>query len=502
MRGSAQLLPKLTRYDGILLVLFLLSLPLCNPWVHGDGVGYYAYARSLLIDHNLNFEKDWKHGNQSFEMSRLDAQGEILPDQFTRTGHLLNHWSIGPALLWLPFLILTHAGVLIADKLGAHVAADGFSQPYLITMALTTALYGFLGVWISFRLACKFFQERWAFLATLGIWWASSLPVYMYFNPSWSHAHSAFGAALFLWYWHRTRGERRIGEWVVLGVISGLLVDVYYPNGMLLLVPLLEAFVAYWNELGRRGNAPASGGAVRATGGRPASFGRLFGAHVIYLAVFLVVLLPTFISRKIIFGSALATGYLPIDQWRWKDPAFGRVLWSADHGVFTWTPILLVAVAGLLFFRRTDKAMAAYLMAAAVAFYGVISFHFNWDGLSSFGNRFFVSLTPIFVLGLAAIFDAAARAWSERRVRILAPVATAVFVLWNLGMIYQWGTHLIPARGAISFREAAYNQVAVVPEQAGRNLVSYFTRRRRMMNRIEQEDVNQLRKQQETGGKQ
>jgi hypothetical protein len=44
--------------------------------------------------------------------------------------------------------------------------------------------------------------------------------------------------------------------------------------------------------------------------------------------------------------------------------------------------------------------------------------------------------------------------------------------------------------------------VAVVPEQAGRNLVSYFTRRRRMMNRIEQEDVNQLRKQQEAGGKQ
>jgi len=494
MRGITQILQKLTKYDGILVVLFFLSLPLCNPWVHGDGVGYYAYARSLLIERNLNFENDWKHGNESFEISRMDAQGNILPDQFTRTGHVLNHWTIGPALLWLPFLALTHAAVLLADKLGAHAAADGFSQPYLITMALATAIYGFLGVWISFRLARKYFQERWALIATLGIWWASSIPVYMYFNPSWSHAHSEFAAAVFLWYWHRTRGARTPGQWIVLGLISGLLVDIYYPNGVLLFVPLLEAFGSYWRELRRRGPAGAnstSGGLVR-----------LFGAHVLYFVVFLVALLPTFISRKIIFGSPFETGYAPIEQWKWQDPAFGRVLWSADHGAFTWTPILLLAVIGLVFFRRADKAMAAYLMVAVAAFYLVVCFHTNWDGLSSFGNRFFISLTPTFILGLAALFDAAARAWTEPRVKILAPAATAALVLWNLGLIYQWGTHLIPARGAISFQEAAYNQFAVVPEQAGRNLKSYFTRRRRMMNRIEQEDVNQLKKQQETGGKQ
>ena len=34
------------------------------------------------------------------------------------------------------------------------------------------------------------------------------LPVYMYFNPSWSHAHSAFIVALFVWYWDRTRTTR------------------------------------------------------------------------------------------------------------------------------------------------------------------------------------------------------------------------------------------------------------------------------------------------------
>ena len=206
--SESGVLCRFTKYERLLALLFLLTLPLTNPWVRGDGVGYYAYARSLLIEKHLNFEKDWQHGNDSFTMGRVGPNGTVLASQYTATGHLANLWTIGPSLLWAPFLIFTHLGVLLCDHLGAHVAADGFSTPYLVTVAASTSFYGFVGLWISFRLARKYFEERWAFLATLGIWWASSLPVYMYFNPSWSHAHSAFVVSLFLWYWHKTRDTR------------------------------------------------------------------------------------------------------------------------------------------------------------------------------------------------------------------------------------------------------------------------------------------------------
>ena len=138
-------------------------------------------------------------------------------------------------------------GVLFYDRLGGQIPADGFSKPYMVAMALGTAVYGFLALLISFVLARKYVPERWAFLATLGIWFASSLPVYMYFNPSWSHAHSAFTVALFLWYWIRTRGARTWLQWAVLGAIGGLMMDVYYVSGVLLLMPLLESLRGYWN---------------------------------------------------------------------------------------------------------------------------------------------------------------------------------------------------------------------------------------------------------------
>ena len=90
---------RLSGYGKLLILLFVLTLPLVNPWVRGDGVGYYAYARALLLQQDLHFEKDWRNANSTFRMGRVDSAGNINPDQYTPTGHLDNHFSIGPALL-------------------------------------------------------------------------------------------------------------------------------------------------------------------------------------------------------------------------------------------------------------------------------------------------------------------------------------------------------------------------------------------------------------------
>jgi len=63
------------------------------------------------------------------------------------------------------------------------------------------------------------------------------------------HAHSAFAVALFIWYWERTRDSRTLFQWILLGLIAGLMVDVYFMNGVFLVLPLVESLLAYWNSL-------------------------------------------------------------------------------------------------------------------------------------------------------------------------------------------------------------------------------------------------------------
>jgi len=469
---------RMDRAQKALLVIFLISLPLVNPWVRGDGVGYYAYARAMLIEGRFNFEKDWQRANQSFQMYRIGPDHKPVQSDYTATGHLENHFSVGPAILWAPFLIVTHLSVLLYDRLGGHIAADGFSRPYLVTMATATALYGFLALWISFCLARKYVAERWAFLATLGIWFASSLPVYMYFNPSWAHAQSAFMVALFLWYWDRTRIVRTWQQWLILGAIGGLMIDVYYISGLVLLLPPLDSLTNYWSARKAKDEGPAK---------------ELILGNVVFLMAVVAAFLPTIVTKKIIFGSYFDMGYT--ERWFWASPAILRVCFSADHGLFSWTPIVLLAVVGLFFLGKYNHRLAVYTLTVFAAYLYAIGCYENWHGLSSFGNRFFISLTAVFVMGLAAFFDFLARSWQERRATIIASTATYALIVWNFGLVFQWGMHLIPARGPVSWRQVAYNQFRVVPVEGIHEINLYLRRRQELMIQIENTDVMQLKKQ-------
>jgi hypothetical protein len=463
----------------ILFAVFVATLPLVNPLVHGDGVGYYAYLRAPIIQHNLRFEEDWRHANLGFVELRMGSDNRLHADQYTTTGYLDNLFTIGPAILWTPFFLLAHVAVLTADWFGTHIPADGFSLPYRVLVAFGTAFYGFCGLLLSYLLASKFLDPSWALLATLAIWAGSSLPVYMYFNPFWSHAHSAFVVALFLWYWDRTRPNRTLGQWVLLGLISGLLVDVYFVNGVFLLIPLVESIQGYFGDLRSRDGA--------------AALHRL-GEDLLYLAVFGIVILPTLITRKIIFGGMFRFGAYTALPWNWHARYWRSVLFSSDHGVLSWTPLLCFALLGLFLPFTGGKRVKVYLALSAVAFYYVISSYPFWDGLASYGNRFFISLTPVFVFGLALLLERVGCLFhSFRLAQITQGLVLGLFALWNLAFIFQWGTHMVPARGEISWSSMFHHQVIEVPLGLTHSLETYFTQRGEMMQHIEEKDIEQQR---------
>jgi len=468
-------------FERALVILFLLTLPLVNPWIRGDGVGYYAYARAPLIEHSLDFTHDYQAANQSFREGRLDSLGQPKPMFRTRTGHLDNHFTVGPAILWSPFLILAHGGVLVAHLFGASTPADGFSAPYRYAFAFSTALYGFLALLIAFRLVRKYLPPLWAFLAVLAVWGGSSLPVYMYFNPAWSHAHSAFAVALFLWYWDSTRDQRSFSQWLFLGLIVGLMLNVYYPNLMLIAVLLAEAVPQYL-------------GVLRSSGVSSPSFFQLFSRHAAFSLVVCLALLPTFITRWIVYGGPFETGYLSLRDFLWGSPVFLQVLFSANHGLLSWTPLVIFCLLGLFLSPLRFPRIGVPLILAALAYYLFIVVYPDWAGIASFGNRFFVSLTAIFIFGLAVFLDQFAALFSRRRLAIsVCSVVLACFVTWNLGLIYQWGTHLVRARGPISFRQAADNQFHVVPGELSSHLRSYLLHRGDLLRQIEQKDIEQMK---------
>ena len=460
-------------YWKALIILFLLTLPFLHGEVDGDGIGYYANLRSPLIDHNLAFAKDWKDPHDldrlSFSTDWKDPRdvdrtlmSRVWENPVRRPGHLPNYFTVGPAILWSPFLVSTHVVVLTLSHLGVQVIPDGKSRPYMAVMAMATALYGFAGLCISFSIARRFVDERWAFWGTVGVWLGTSLPVYMYLHTSWSHALSAFATSLFLWYWLRTREARTGRQSLILGLLAGLMIEVYYLNLVFLLAPLWEAastYLALWRD--------------RADGLN--GTGKILRLHLLGVLGALVALLPTFITRQIVFGSPFAAGPYSLRLWNWTAPAFGKVLFSASHGLLVFTPIVLLAFLGFFYLYRLNRAVGTICLSVVLAFYGLVSFYPGWSSVYGFGNRYFVSLTPLFVLGLACVLAFAERFWRDhRRASLRLVPLILIFVTWNLGLVYQWRTHLMPTRSAVYWDEVIYVQFRDVPTQALHDLVAKF----------------------------
>src|SRR4029077_6428425 len=138
---------------------------------------------------------------------------------------------------------------------------------------------------------------------------------------------------------------------------------------------------------------------------------------------------------QIIYGSPFASGYIPLRNWLWRSPVFFQVLFSSNHGLFAWTPLLIFSFVGLLLFARRKPEVGVPFLSAVLAFYLFISCYPDWAGISSFGNRFFVSLTPLFILGLAVLLARLAQFFPATRPALLASSAVlACFILWNLAL--------------------------------------------------------------------
>src|SRR5260370_31277741 len=105
-----------SNYEKAVFFVFLLSLPFLHAVVNGDGIGYYAYIRSPLIDHNFSFSSDFKYPEE--ELEKIFLNNHFVDNPVTKTGHLPNFYSVGPAMLWSPFLIATHLAVLGFGPLG------------------------------------------------------------------------------------------------------------------------------------------------------------------------------------------------------------------------------------------------------------------------------------------------------------------------------------------------------------------------------------------------
>jgi hypothetical protein len=185
-------------------------------------------------------------------------------------------------------------------------------------------------------------------------------------------------------------------------------------------------------------------------------------------AVFAVVYLPQALAYLELYGH-LGPAPQVSNKMTWTAPHALEVLLSPAHGLFFWTPLALVALLGLVWLAlrpavggtedvpsaRWIGLLALLMVASQIYVNGSIE---TWTQAGAFGQRRFVGLTVLLVLGVAQVLGSV----RARAPRITVTVFAGLCLWWNLGLMAQFGAGMMD-RQRLQLQRNAYNTFVTVP---------------------------------------
>jgi len=415
-----------------LLLLLPLALQLARPVprIGADAIEYYSLLHSLYFDHDLQLDNEYAHFN-------ILNRGDKV--HLTATGYRRTIFSIGPALLWLPFFAL---GDLIARLRGA--VEDGYSPTHIRAVMLASFAYGAIGLLLVAAVLRALFDRRLVLLTIGLLLYTTSLFYYVVHEPIVSHAPSFFVGALVLWIWWGGRCQISLRRALVLGLAIGLAACVRWQNAVLLMLPAATLLQRLRSD-----------------------FLRTLGRGSLVLAAFVVGTLPQMLAWQAIYGVALLP-YPPhgADFLRLDHPFLLPTFFSSRHGLFYWTPILWLGYLGFIGIARRGWRDALVLFAPLAVMSYVNACAGDWWAGGSFSNRRFDSVLPLLAFGLVQSLAWLQRVVARHPLSVLG-LGALLLAAWNVLLAEQYQMAALPPDDAVTFEQLAGNSARLVREEVG-----------------------------------
>ena len=270
-----------------------------------------------------------------------------------------------------------------------------------------------------------------ALCSTLGMCVGSFLLYYLTVGNSYSHGNSLFAVTLFLFIFHRTRDRRTAAQWGVLGLVGGLLTMVRWQNAIFVAIPILDMIPSCWAALRRRPGLDV--GAIAKGSG-------------LFVGGGCVGFLPQLYFWKVANGGWLALPHAQAGQQWWHDSLMVDVLYSSNHGLLTWHPVLYASVLAIPLFLKRDRRFAVLLTVAFAAQIYINGASATWWGGSAFGARRFASCGLLFALGLGSLIS-----WLRARPLVAVTAVIAPLVALNVMLFAGVRSGRLPAGEGIPF---------------------------------------------------
>jgi len=355
-----------------LMVFFNFSTWKKEVVLEWDAWEYYLYLPATFVYHNYDLD---------FAREQLEFLGSGFNYSYVGPlGKTVVRMSMGLALLETPFFLMGH---VVANLTGYE--ANGFSAPYYFFLLLGTLIYAFIGNWYLRKILRLYFTDTTTAICLLLVNWGTNLFYFVTSEALVTHVPSYMLFALFLYgtiQWHKSPGVKNS---FALGVLFGFISLIRPTNSVVALIFVLWG-VTNASELIHRMNL----------------FLKTIRLLLLLLVGIALVWFPQLLYWKVQTGQWYYYTYGFLGKFYFNQPHFWDALFSYRKGWLLYTPIMLLALAGIFFLRRQLKdAWFAVLIFVPVNFYIVSSFWCWWYG-AGFGLRPMIDSYPLMALLLGA----------------------------------------------------------------------------------------------------
>lgn len=391
--------------------VFIYKRATKHPVIVWDIWSYYAYLPVFFIEQDPTMS--FMHQHPEF------IQARYWPLELPN-GNFVIKTSMGLSFIYLPFFIIGHLWALIHSNMDAN----GFSQPYQITIALCGSFSLLVGLLALRKFLLEYFSEGITALTLFLIIMGTNAAHYTSHEGAMSHIHNFMLIALFMrltQLWHKSPSWKLT---IQLGLLSGLIALVR-PNNVI--IGLFFILYNIYDKVSLKAKL---------------EFFWKHKQHFLIVALLgFTVWIPQLCYWKYVTGHWFFHSYIG-ERFYFDRPRIYQGLFSYRKGWFLYTPMVIFALSGLfLVWRKAKNVQLAAIIFIILNIYVVFSWWCWWYG-GGYSQRALIDSYPILAVGLASflqfIFSYRLTKW------IFVPIVSMVLMLtqfqtWQYKMgIIHW----------------------------------------------------------------
>lgn len=344
-----------------------------NRVIEWDTMEYYSYLPALFIHNDLSLEFTEKNPELS--------SNRFWPHRASN-GKLVLKMSSGMAIIYSPFFAAAH---LLAKPLGYE--PDGFSPPYRMAISFGAIIYLTIGLFLLTRFLSKHFSALTVSATMLLIVLATNLWYYCTVEPGMTHVYNFTLIMLFVLLLDKWLLEPKVKHSFALGLLAGL-ISLIRPTNALVGIFFLLWGIRNLNDLSQRFRFLLKN----------------WGMILVMVLLAILIWMPQMLYWKAQTGKFLYYSYSDQGFFFLKSHVIDG-LFSFRKGWLIYTPIMLFAVAGLIYLKRYLPKVAIALPTYIVLNIYIIFSWWTWWYGGSYGARPMIDSYALLSIPLAAFIE-------------------------------------------------------------------------------------------------